>query len=254
MEHAARLRGVLDLDRVADPSQASERSVSRCARSAPLRLRSCVTLTVLTPRAPGSGSGAGSSSAAARGSSDSASRRPAARRPGPGPGCIDSPRSSATSRGVRSSSRPLIVALTRLIGFWDPRLFDRMSWIPGQLEDGADAAAGDDAGPLGGGLEQHLARAEAAQDRVRDRRAVLGHAEEVLLRGLDALLDGDGDLVGLAVADADHAVLVADDDERGEGEPAAALDDLGDAVDLDDPLTSRRRRGSRNDGLGACAL
>ena len=40
----------------------------------------------------------------------------------------------------------------------------------------------------------------------------------------------------LPVADADAVDLVADDDERGEREPPAALDDLGDAVDLDDPL------------------
>jgi hypothetical protein len=30
--------------------------------------------------------------------------------------------------------------------------------------------------------------------------------------------------------------LVADDDERAEGEPPAAFDDLGDAVDVDDAL------------------
>ena len=67
-----------------------------------------------------------------------------------------------------------------------------------------------------------------------DRRAVARNAEEVLLRAFDALLDGQRNLVGLAVADADDAVLVADDDQGGEREPPAALDDLGDAVDLDD--------------------
>ena len=67
-----------------------------------------------------------------------------------------------------------------------------------------------------------------------DRRAVARNAEEVLLRALDALLDGQRNLVGLAVADTDDAVLVADDDQRGEREAPAALDDLGDAVDLDD--------------------
>src|SRR5206468_2913416 len=71
---------------------------------------------------------------------------------------------------------------------------------------------------------------------VGDRRAVLGHAEEVLLGLLDALLDRDRDLVGLAVADADDLALVADHDQRGEREAPAALDDLGDAVDLDDAL------------------
>ena len=61
-----------------------------------------------------------------------------------------------------------------------------------------------------------------------------GTLEQVLLRALDALLDRQRNLVGLAVADADDAVLVADNDQRGEREAPAALDDLGDAVDLDD--------------------
>jgi kynureninase len=38
------------------------------------------------------------------------------------------------------------------------------------------------------------------------------------------------------MADADHALAVTDDDERGELEPTTALDDLRDAVDRDDPL------------------
>src|SRR5207248_758204 len=43
---------------------------------------------------------------------------------------IESPRSSATSSGVRNDSSPVIVALTRLMGFWDPRLFDSTSRMP----------------------------------------------------------------------------------------------------------------------------
>jgi hypothetical protein len=35
------------------------------------------------------------------------------------------------------------------------------------------------------------------------------------------------------VAKADTALLVSDDDQRGEAEAAAALDDFGDAVDVD---------------------
>ena len=71
------------------------------------------------------------------------------------------------------------------------------------------------------------------------RQRLLGrqrHAEHVLLRVLDALLDGDGHFLGLAHAHADAAVAVADDHERGEREAAAALDDLGHAVDVDDAL------------------
>jgi hypothetical protein len=69
-----------------------------------------------------------------------------------------------------------------------------------------------------------------------DRGAVHRHLEEVLAGALDALLDRDRHLVGLAVADAHLRLLVADHDQRGEREAAAALDDLGDPVDLDDPL------------------
>jgi hypothetical protein len=71
---------------------------------------------------------------------------------------------------------------------------------------------------------------------VHDRRADHRHLEEVLLGLLDALLDRRLDLLGLAVPDADHALAVADDDERGELEPTTALHDLGDAVDRDDAL------------------
>ena len=124
--------------------------------------------------------------------------------------------------------------------------------MPGELEHRAHAAAGDDAGTGRGRLEQHPARAEDAERRVGDRRAVLGHAEQVLLGLLDALLDRDRDLVGLAVADADDLSLVTHHHEGGEREAPAALDDLGDAVDLDDALLQvepdRARRYGRCDG------
>jgi hypothetical protein len=116
----------------------------------------------------------------------------------------------------------------------------------GELEHRAHAAAGDDAGTGRGGLEQHAPGAEDARHLMGDGRPVAGHAEEVLLGPLDALLDRQRDLVGLAVADADDAGLVADHDQRGEREAPAALDDLGDAVDLDDPLLEiQAGRGDR---------
>ena len=108
--------------------------------------------------------------------------------------------------------------------------------MPGELEHGAHAAAGDHAGAGGGRLQQDPPGAEHAGRLVGDRAAVAGHAEEVLLGALDALLDRERHLVGLAVADADDVAFVADDDQRGEREAPAALDDLGDAVDLDDAL------------------
>ena len=83
-----------------------------------------------------------------------------------------------------------------------------------RLEHRADGAAGDDARALGRRLEQHPARAEVAEHLVGDGVARQRHLEEVLLRLLAALADGLGHLVGLAQADADVPVAVADDHQR----------------------------------------
>ncbi len=50
------------------------------------------------------------------------------------------------------------------------------------------------------------------------------------------LADRFGHLARLAVAIADAAFLVADDDERGEAEPAAAFHHFGDAIDMDQAI------------------
>jgi len=71
---------------------------------------------------------------------------------------------------------------------------------------------------------------------VRQAGAIHRHLEHVLLGVFDGLLDGQRHLTRLAVAGADGAVLIAHDDQRGEREAAPALDDLGDAIDVDDPL------------------
>ncbi|GAA2802339.1 hypothetical protein GCM10020219_087100 [Nonomuraea dietziae] len=67
---------------------------------------------------------------------------------------------------------------------------------------------------------------------VRDGALDAGDAEEVLLRLLDTLGDGRGDFLGLAVADADQAVAVTDDNQGGEAEATTTLHDLGHSVDL----------------------
>src|SRR5262249_35352200 len=107
---------------------------------------------------------------------------------------------------------------------------------PTQLEHRADAAAGDHARALAGGAKEDAGGVEATQDLVRDRRAVLRDGEEGLLRVVDGLRDRERHLAGLPVADADAVDLVADHDERREGEAPPALDYLGDAVDLDHAL------------------
>src|SRR4029079_3496484 len=107
---------------------------------------------------------------------------------------------------------------------------------PAELEDGADAAAGDHAGALARRTQHHAGRVGPADDRVGDRRPVLRDGEQVLLRVVDGLRDRERNLPGLPVADADTVDLVTDHDQRGEGEPPAAFDHLGNAVDLDHPL------------------
>src|SRR5258708_40014701 len=69
---------------------------------------------------------------------------------------------------------------------------------------------------------------------MRQRRALERHADERLLRRLDALLDRRRHFLGLADAEADDPVAVADHHQRAEAQVLAALDDLGDAADVDD--------------------
>ena len=90
--------------------------------------------------------------------------------------------------------------------------------------------------PGAAGFKKTRPGTEDAGRLVGDRAAVLGDPEEILLGALDALLDRQRHLVGLAVADADDFAFVADDHEGGEGEAPTALDHLGDAVDLDHAL------------------
>src|SRR5690606_34409787 len=106
----------------------------------------------------------------------------------------------------------------------------------GALEDGADRTTGDNTGTGSGRTQQDDACGSLTLHGVRDGRADAGHAEEVALGLLDTLRDGEGDLAGLAVADAHQAVAVADDHESGEAEATTALHDLRDAVDGDDAL------------------
>lgn len=63
-----------------------------------------------------------------------------------------------------------------------------------------------------------------------------GNGDEVAAGVGSGLVDGRNDLLGLADADADVALLVADDDDGAEMELLAAFDDLGDPADLDDAL------------------
>jgi hypothetical protein len=81
-----------------------------------------------------------------------------------------------------------------------------------------------------------VAGAEPPDDPVRDRLPVHGHANQALAGVLDRFLDRQRHLARLSVADPDHRALIADSDQGGEREAPAALDDLGDAIDLDHAL------------------
>ena len=61
-------------------------------------------------------------------------------------------------------------------------------------------------------------------------------ADQAALGSVGRLADRFRNFASLAVAEADAALLVADDDERGEAETTAALHDFRDAVDVDQPI------------------
>ena len=83
--------------------------------------------------------------------------------------------------------------------------------------------------------QEHLAGAVAAVHVVMQRAAFAQrHADQVALGGIGRLADRFRHLARLAVAEADPALLVADDDQRGKAEAPAALHHLGDAVDVDE--------------------
>src|ERR1043165_6288534 len=58
------------------------------------------------------------------------------------------------------------------------------------------------------------------------------YPDHVALGGLGRLADRLRHFARLAMAEPDPALLIADDHQRGKAEPAAALDHLGDAVDV----------------------
>ncbi len=58
------------------------------------------------------------------------------------------------------------------------------------------------------------------------------YAQQIALGGFRRLADGFRHFARLAMTETDAAFQIADDDQRGKAEPFAALDDLGDAIDV----------------------
>ena len=149
---------------------------------------------------------------------------------------IDLPRAFATSSGRRSWRSACSAAFSMLIGFVVPSDFASTSRIPPSSSTARTPPPA--ITPVPG--EAGRSSTRAASNRPSDSCVIVwpcfGDGEQVLLRVVDGLRDRERHLARLAVADADAVDLVADHDERGEREAPAALDDLGDAVDLDHAL------------------
>ena len=103
------------------------------------------------------------------------------------------------------------------------------------FQDIAHARAGLHARARTGRHQDYSAAAKPADDPMRDCfpfELDLPAAAHGILCILDRFFDAGGDFVGLAVAPADLAFAVADDDESRKAEPATALDHRGAALDL----------------------
>src|SRR5207253_10353696 len=110
----------------------------------------------------------------------------------------------------------------------------------GELDHGAHGAARADPGSGRRRLQQFLRRPLLETDLVGNGGPDHGHCDEMLLRRLYRLADGLRHLPCRAQPGADAAVLVADHDQRAEGEATAALDDLRHPVQVDDLLCEFR--------------
>src|ERR1700722_11523377 len=103
----------------------------------------------------------------------------------------------------------------------------------GAFEHRAHAAAGDDAGAVGGRLHIDPRGSMPAFDRIKQGVVLQRDRDQALACLHHGLGDRDRHLARLAVTEADAAGAVADHGERGETELLAALDHLGDTVDRD---------------------
>src|SRR3954451_2098224 len=126
VDHAAQRLGVRTLHRLTNAAQAE-----RAQRVALAAVGAVGGLHLGDDeRAHATGSSAGASASASAWIVSTGSSITGGRPPRPRTLSTERPRNCAISSGLRRSWRPAIVALTRLIGFWEPSDFERMSWIP----------------------------------------------------------------------------------------------------------------------------
>ena len=102
----------------------------------------------------------------------------------------------------------------------------------GEFENGTGSSTGDNTSTRSGRHEEDAGRTALHFDVVRDGAVEELHFDDVALGGFGALADGFGNFLGLAETHAHLAVLVAYDNESGEGHTATALDGLRATVDV----------------------
>ena len=150
---------------------------------------------------------------------------------------FDTPLAGKVWRAETSAPRPSMVARTMLCGLVEPRLLVRMSVIPAHSSTARTwvhrrsrlyplPPVFENMAPAGTVLSHYLVGNGRAGSRQFDHRALGG------VHGLPLLRD----LVGLTRGNPDLALAVPHRHERVEGEPPAALHNLGDAIDGDDVL------------------
>ena len=150
---------------------------------------------------------------------------------------------------------PSNVALTTLCGLAMPSDLVRMFWMPADSTIARTAPPAMTPVPSEAGLSSTWPAPKWPTTACGIVVPAERHADHVLLRHLDALLDGRRHFLGLAEPKPTTPVAVADDDQRAEAEVLAALDDLGDAVDVDDlvlELELRSRRSARSLTFASC--
>src|SRR4051812_45134061 len=101
------------------------------------------------------------------------------------------------------------------------------------LQDRTDRTAGYNACTFGSRLEQNTSCTVYAYQFMRQSSIDQRYADQVILGGLNSLLDRVGHFFCLAGTKTDVAGLVADDHERRERQVLTALNDLGNTVDRD---------------------
>ena len=142
------------------------------------------------------------------------------------------------ARGCGARLSPSIVAWMTLCGLRVPMHLVRMSC--GRRHASRTARTAPPAMtpvPCRGRAEQHVGRRRSARSpRAGWWRRSSGTLNRFFLACSAPLRMASGTSLALPRPDAHVALAVADHDQRGEAEAPAALDDLGDAVDVDDAV------------------